>query len=262
VRESVRIERRLYEEVFPKLPVSTLGFYGYAEEPDSNASWIFLEDAGQEAFSPSSEEHRACAVHWLALMHTSTWRGALPDFPPDRGPGYYLQDYLRPAVDNILKNRDNPVFSPEDRALLAGVVARLESVAAHRSEIETFCARFPKTLVHGDFTAKNLRIRRADNEITLLPLDWETAGYGVPAADVGKCPDTDAYWMLVRETWPHIKREDMQRFAVIGEIFHFIAAVNWVSWSLEFDWADQKIKTIKIYRSHLDALIHSAGLGS
>ncbi|HET7088603.1 MAG TPA: hypothetical protein VFL17_08135 [Anaerolineae bacterium] len=64
------IERTIYEDVLPSLPITTLHYYGFVEENDQFC-WLFLEDAGQEHFSPVIEEHRALAAQWLALMHTS-----------------------------------------------------------------------------------------------------------------------------------------------------------------------------------------------
>src|SRR5262249_11817746 len=38
------LERTLYEEVVPYLPVPTLRYYGCVEDPDGRSCWLFLED--------------------------------------------------------------------------------------------------------------------------------------------------------------------------------------------------------------------------
>src|SRR5437016_5124020 len=43
-----RVERVIYEEALPRLPVPSLGFYGYVRDPNQEFCWLFLEDAEGE----------------------------------------------------------------------------------------------------------------------------------------------------------------------------------------------------------------------
>ncbi len=45
----VAIERAIYEDVLPNLPVTALRFYGLLE--DSEGHWLFLEDSGSQKYS-------------------------------------------------------------------------------------------------------------------------------------------------------------------------------------------------------------------
>src|SRR5262249_42248860 len=61
------LERTLYEEVLPHLPVPRLRYYGFVAEAESRYGWLFLEDAGGEEYSALLEGHRALAGRWLGL---------------------------------------------------------------------------------------------------------------------------------------------------------------------------------------------------
>jgi aminoglycoside phosphotransferase (APT) family kinase protein len=117
----------------------------------------------------------------------------------------------------------------------------------------------PKTLVHGDFVAKNIRIKDRVGAPALLPFDWETAGHGAPAADVALCPDAHAYWLLVREAWPHIGMEDINVQVVVGRLFRVLASICWEAYSLAGRWAALEMKTMGYFAAELSGLIRILG---
>ena len=63
------IEHTVYDEILPRLPFTTLRYYGFVQEDDEFA-WLFLEDAGRVRFSRGVAEQRTLVGRWLALMHT------------------------------------------------------------------------------------------------------------------------------------------------------------------------------------------------
>src|ERR671923_2768822 len=65
--ETAVIERTIYEEVLPHVPVTAPHYYGFRMEGDGETCWLFLEDVGSERYSESSEEHHALAARWLGL---------------------------------------------------------------------------------------------------------------------------------------------------------------------------------------------------
>ncbi|MCO5205739.1 MAG: hypothetical protein M9928_11945 [Anaerolineae bacterium] len=46
---TIEIERTMYEEILPRLPVSSLRYYGSVADSDSELSWLFIEDIGRIA---------------------------------------------------------------------------------------------------------------------------------------------------------------------------------------------------------------------
>jgi hypothetical protein len=198
------VERKIYEELLPRLPVTGLHYYGFTAE-DDQFGWLFLEDAGSAKYSALLEEHRALAAQWLGLMHTSAAQVATEDRLPDRGPGHYLEHLQSGA--KILRNIANPKLTTDDLRVLESIVSKCEFLESRWRQVEELCAGFPQTLVHGDFTAKNLRVQTGRAGVALLPFDWEMAGWGVPAADLAQSarpakkgnfsahPDIFGYWI-------------------------------------------------------------------
>jgi hypothetical protein len=163
--DTAKVEIALYGEVFPKISAPTLRFYGSEEIPGAEYCWIFLEDGGDRKCSYRRKPDRALAVEWLAALHTSAHHLDL-DFLP--GPDLYFASHLREGRELIAGSLDNPVFSSEHRGLLSQVVRDLEITAFHRDEVAAYCSKMPKTLVHGDFVAKNIRIKDRTGAPALL----------------------------------------------------------------------------------------------
>jgi aminoglycoside phosphotransferase (APT) family kinase protein len=123
------------------------------------------------------------------------------------------------------------------------------------SQVETCCEAIPSTLVHGDFRPKNVHVRRDHDGSALLPMDWETAGWGGPAPDLARV-DLQAYWTVVREYWPALDLPAVQRLANLGKLFCRLAAMNWESMSLKSDWLDGPMASIRVCHAKLsDAIL-------
>ncbi len=258
------IERTIYEEILPHLPVASLHFYGMIDGENDGFGWLFLEDVGEERFSLSSEEHRTLAAQWLGRMHStaarlaSATRLAATARLPDRGPAHYLE-HLRSGRDTIGRNLANPNLTADDLATLEAIVAQCDTLEQGWSQIERFCADLPSTLVHGDFRSKNVRVRRDESGQSLFPLDWETAGWGVPAADLAPArgltpiPQVDlmTYEAIVREYWPGLDLPTLRQLVTLGRIFRRLAAINWESLGLAYEWLEKPMTSMKVYQAEL-----------
>src|SRR5207247_8031847 len=44
-RQSVEVERTIYEHVLPVLPLSSLRYYGSTDDDNPDYGWLFIEDA-------------------------------------------------------------------------------------------------------------------------------------------------------------------------------------------------------------------------
>jgi hypothetical protein len=106
-RASMLVERAVYEDILPCLPLRTLRFYGFVEEPERNSCWLFLEDARGAEYDDSLMSHRILASDWLAVVHSATSTRDLGEALPDRGPHYYL-DKLRSARERLLQALRDP----------------------------------------------------------------------------------------------------------------------------------------------------------
>lgn len=254
------IERAVYAQVLPDIPVSSPHFYGMAADQDGRG-WLFIQDVGTTRFAPALPAHRTLAAEWLGRMHAAATRNDVAARLPDRGAAHYL-DHLRFGRETIGRSLDNPVLTPEDRHLLATVSAQCDALERGWKQIERLCADVPCTLVHGDFRSKNVRVRALDSGTSLFPLDWETAGWGVPAADLaatrGVTPveqvDLATYCSIACEYWPRLDAAVLDELVAVGGVFRRLAAISWVSLHLAQAWPQKALASLHVYHDDLRAL--------
>ena len=211
------IEHTVYDEILPRLPLTTLRCYGFVQE-DDEVAWLFLEDAGSMRFSRLVTEQRMLVGRWLALMHTFARSVGAPAGLPERGQRHYLE-HLRAARRNIRQNLANPVMSGRDVDLLWSVIALCDELESHWSELEECFEGAPATLVHGDFRAKNVHLRTIDSGACVFVLDWETAGWGPPAVDLAPARgsfsarhvDIETYVSIAHGSWANLDSQMIGR---------------------------------------------------
>jgi hypothetical protein len=248
-RATAFLERTIYEDVLPHLPLPALHYYGFVEEEESPYCWLFLEDAGGEKYSPSIREHSVLAGRWLGRMHTSAVRIAAAARLPHRGPSHYLE-HLRAGRQTILGSLSNPALKGDEWAVLETIIAQCDLLERRWRQVEKWCEGIPSTLVHGDFRPKNARVRIDPAGVTLFALDWETAGWGVPAADLPRV-DIGAYWSVARECWPMLDSRAMERLANVGNLFRWLAAISWDSTRLEYGAGSKTMAGMRVCQAEL-----------
>lgn len=255
--EDAAIEPALYRDVLPHLPISIPHCYGTT--PEEGGTWLFLEDVGGERVDPSCRAHRVLASRWLARLHASAQQRTLEDRLPRRGPAHYLER-LRAGRLGIVANLDNPAFDADHRSVLEAVLTQLDQFEARWDRIEECCAEVPCTLVHGDFRPKNAHVREAAQGLTLYPMDWETAGWGVAAADLAPARsgarrhliELDVYRAEYQACGGSIAPEVLARQVAVGVVFLQLIAIEWATRSLPFPWPDQPVGRLRWYRNVLD----------
>jgi hypothetical protein len=267
-RATAWIEHAIYVDFLPRLPLTALHCYGLVGEGGGPFCWLFLEDAGEERCSPECEDQRVLAGRWLGVLHTSAAHVGAAARLPDRGPGCYL-GHLRSARETVRRNVSNPALATEDRELLESIVSRCDALEARWDQVQRSCEDMPRTLVHGDCTAKNVRVRRGPAGLVLLPLDWEMAGWGVPAPDLvqptsgGLVPslsaDIDAYCSVVRESWPHLGVQDLRRWADWGRLFRLLAMTDWLSARLAYPWVRKPVAVLRLYQEQMAGALQAVG---
>jgi hypothetical protein len=251
------VERRVYESILPRLPVTAARFRG-AWDDDDGSVWLFVEDVGERCLSPGDPEHRALAARWLGLLHHTAAEVVADEPLPDAGPRRYL-GHLVAGREAIRRHSGNRALTPADREILGAVLARLDDLETHWSRIEGACDGFPVTLVHADFQPKNLRIAITDAGPVLRPIDWETAGRGVPAADLafgrgrGNLSQLDypAYGTTVRERWPDLDAGSIRKLSIVGQLFQALAGIEWACADLRFESHDCLIRPVGSMRRYL-----------
>lgn len=264
--ETGKLERVIYEEILPLLPISQLRYYGCLEEAESEV-WIFLEDAGEQSFSPTDDSHRLLAADWLGGLHRSARQTDAAEMLPLRDPAYYF-DLMRLGRENIVQNLENPALTPEYMDILKSVLTQMETLESNSEKLLNLCQGFPQTMVHADFQPKNIRVKAGATGDIMYVMDWEMAGWGIPVVDLAPSHgmsssaelDLSAYLVIAQDFWPNLDMPTL-RFALhIGCVFRRVAAVYWSSWGLSYPWVEKPVLSMEIYQKELaHALTHIFG---
>ena len=233
-RSQVLVERVVYQEILPTVPVPSLHCYGTIDDENDNRAWIFLEQAQGVWYDDEIAAHRALATEWLGITHTTTGISNFASRLPNRGPDYYLS-YLHQGRDTVTENLSNSVLNRDDLLLLETILKRFDVVESHWSIVECLYATAPRCLVHRDFFDRNVRVCTKGAKPVLYVMDWGTAGWDVPAVDLRRL-DLVAYWTVVRETWPQLDLEKIREMENLSVILRFIPGITWISRSLADEW--------------------------
>jgi len=220
------IERTVYNQILPYVPVTAPRFYGLKRDT-SDFAWMFLQDVGDRRYSDTDPVQRSLAGRWMGLFHSAASRLPAATSLPDAGLRRYL-NYLVTARNDIRTSLTNPAsHDDDDIEMLCGMMEALDTIESDWADIEHMCASVPSTLVHGDFCPRNAYIHHGRDGLAIFPIDWENAGWGIPAVDLFRI-DLPAYVSAVHACWWHdVSLEEVQRLAVLGKMLRCLAAIFW-----------------------------------
>jgi hypothetical protein len=270
-RQLAMIERTIYEDVLPCVPLPHLKYYGVFDEPQSESSWIFLQDAGTRAFSPDNAHHRAAAATWLGVVHTATQRLVGNPGLPNRQFDDYL-GYLRTACGLICRYLDAESCTPANARGMQSIVRYAKGLERQWSRLRNACDAVPTTLVHGDFVARNIRLGLGDGSLVILPFDWECSCWGNPVIDLaqtslgstrfGADPDLRTYSLVVRDHWPNLNAQTVQRLALIGTLLRLLSAIYWAALGLPHEGAERSVRNLSVHAGGLDRVVRALDAGN
>ena len=223
---------------------------------------------GNRRFNPRDPEHRVVAGTMLGRLHR--FAADVPGVSglPDAGPRRYLE-HLRSARCRILNSSANQGLTQENHALLGRIRGILDDVESRWPEVERVCRTARPTLVHGDFQPQNTRILGTDASLALSWIDWEMAGFGIPAIDLAPARnpglamqvDAGAYEAEVRARWPELDAEAIRRLSIVGQIFNLQAAIDWACSELKFEaprFLEWPLCVLRIYAAELTETLRAA----
>jgi hypothetical protein len=244
-------EYRIYQQVLPHLPLTSLRHYGLVEEKGTPFCWSFIEDAAGVPYSLESLEHSTEASAWLAVLHTSA-RGVAQHLAlPDRGPLHYLH-CLRSGRDQVRQTLTSARLGQEDLTVLAALATLCDAVEAKWPWIEDLCSGAPTTFVHADLYTANIHVRTFPGGITIVPFDWESAGWGVPAIDLAlEGVDLDTYCAMAGMVESGLDIRVARALSKAGRIFRLLDLVGRESRGLSSDWIWRRMKHMQYYRAEI-----------
>jgi ABC-type multidrug transport system ATPase subunit len=252
--DTLRVERTIYESVLPRLPYPALRYFGFVADEDERFAWLFIEDGGDDPCPLA--EHGPLAARWLGTLHGAAAELDLVASLPERGPAHYLER-LRAACTTILDNFDNPALRADDQGILRAVVTTCEVIESGWDRVVAICSDLPRTLVHGDLVARNLRLRRDGTGAGIVAFDWECAGFGVPAADVytlaceATRKDLSHYRSTICEYTRGLDADELQALLLVGHGFRLLASVDWVTPHLRYPYPEHGTATLRRYEPPL-----------
>jgi len=261
--ETASIERIFYEEMLPKMGVPNARFYGFVEE-GRDLSWLFVEDIGDMEYSNNSAEQRLAVARWLGALHSFPVNKGMESRLPDRGPVCYHERMMWARAD-IEASRANPTLTPDHWEILSAVISQFESIEVQWSEIVTFCARMPRTPIHGDLANKHLRIHSGANGVTFQTFAWEHAGIGLPGIDLQRFQDhwgefeITTYWSILKESFSNLRLEDIYAMVKVGKVFQLLASIRWASKRIGGEWVEKGIAQLHSYENELTGVIREIG---
>jgi hypothetical protein len=250
--ETLEAERVVLEQLGPALPVDMIRFYGSVER--AGFMWHFLEDGGTVHFDSSAPMHVGALEQWILDVHRGV-RGHRPEGLPDHSTDRYLV-HLKETDGRLDLGLANVAADIEQRSRLLDVRGVLDEVVSNWATLVDIVSTLPDTLVHGDLQAKNILVRTVGHELNVLPIDWETSGWGTPAADIAlltRTPSGPAFLDRYRGTVLDngVPRKALTRAATVGRIFRLLAAMDWASYD-QLQWGSIRKPTKRL---------HSYGLG-
>jgi len=266
---TARVERMIYTQFLPRVPVPRLACYGFLEEPGGEFCWLFLEEASGEMYSPQCAEHRALAGRWLGTLDLTPLAAELQAQLPDRRPDYYLQR-LRTVRAKLGEHLDSRALGADELQVLRTVSAHCDALESRWDEVKDCCAAMPSTLVHCDFVVKNLRVRDGATGPELLVFDWELAGWGVPATDLAQfvghtvSPDLSVYASVMQRDFGDLDARIIQRVADCGRLLRLVDELYWASALMTrdtYEFLKRPVVHFRMYEPQLAAALAEGGQG-
>ena len=152
--------------------------------------------------------------------------------------------------------------------MLKALTGDLDVLEAHWGNLKKMCQGVSRTVVHGDFVMKNVRVETTIAATRLWVFDWEHAGWGIPCTDLAQLkdrtvsPDLDTYASALREFSPDISDFRVRELAECGKFFRLLDEIGWESPLLNFGPYRLVVKPasrLRLYQSQLHRALLAVG---
>ena len=259
LRETGLVEHTIYRDVLMRLPVPALTCHGIIPDDDLEFVWLFLEEADGEPFSAANPNHAELAARWLAAIHTSTDHLLNEVDLPSRNADHYL-GIVQSAHRTLAAASRNQALGTDMLALLKEIENACAALESGWPRITDILATLPTTLVHGGFAGKNVVVGDRDGSPAILAFDWESGGWGTPAADISKT-DLDSYHEASRGSRPGFSRGALDSVAAVGRALWSVSAIPGQEPTLLAPWGGRTIGKMTYYRDELSASLARLEIG-
>lgn len=251
---AIAAERQLYSEVLPLLPVAVPEYRGSSDGP--RGAWLFLSYVDGQPYDSSRAEHRRLAGRYVGLLHAASSHSR-PAARLARRDAVFVKEQIEGARAAIQIGRSNGAVSQSGQDILREFQSRLDLLSACWERVREYLESMPHALVHGDFVSKNCGVRHSDGRPELVVMDWELAGWGPIATDLGWV-DLDAYRSSLGDTWPELSEGALEDLSNCGRMLRTVVAPNWEAAELATSFVDKSLHRVRAYLGQLDACLAAA----
>jgi hypothetical protein len=242
-RDAIAAETRLYTEVLRSLPIAVPEYYGTAS--GEHGDWLFLSYIDGEPYNSSLKEHRQFAGRYAGSLHYLSARDGLGRGLPRRDADFFGEQ-LDSAWSAIRSGISNSAVSPEGQSTLQAFLGQLQLLKDRWDRIERHLQSMPHAVVHGDFVSKNLTVRNHEGSQELVVMDWEMAGWGPIATDLGWL-DLEAYRAALGTAWPELDKTALQDLSSCSRVFRTVSATCWEAPGLTSGYPEKSIHRVRMY---------------
>ena len=249
--KELRRDRELcvYRDLLADAGLGTATYYGSVWDEPAGRFWLLLELVSGKEVRSCGIEHWIEAAGWLGRLHRHFERYAhrLKDLPA----------LLRHDVDFFRSKaamavRDVSHISPRLAGRLRVIVERYEPLCE-------LMASQPGTLVHGAYRPSNILVNTDAAPVRMCAVDWELASCGSPMYDLATW--TDGFKPPVLELLFDAYRQwaplpDKKELAFVLGCFRLHRVMNWLSRSLEKQFAEAQVEKLVSIGERLDAQVH------
>ncbi|HEX9794815.1 MAG TPA: phosphotransferase [Planctomycetota bacterium] len=249
--DAAAVEYAVYTRILPALGLEGLRCHGL-QDAGGELAWMFLQEAVGEPFDVGSAPHRRAAGTWLGRLHAGASRGAAARALPDHGPLRYAP-CIPESRESLAAALDNPRLDAAARRQVAAWQQLLERVETNWSRL-TDIAAAPRTLVHGDFVRKNVRLRRGPAGWAVLAFDWDICGWGPPGIDL-EYADLDAWREETRQEWPLLNGAALEVQCAAGSALRNLGLLHADAPGLAGEWPEASLLALDACTAPLAAAV-------
>jgi Ser/Thr protein kinase RdoA (MazF antagonist) len=205
--------------------------------------WMFFEYVDGIPFDREDPEHRRGAARLAARLHNLQPTDAELAILPQ----YFAPHYQQRLLDAADRLRTYQIATGTMCPSIVGRVrARLENVLESWDFVEQCFRDHPARIVHGDFTGKNLFVRRSEASIHVVAIDWDTVGFGYRFVDL-QCADIHEYCSVSGLGADSESNEDVAAALRVGLTLRLIDSVAWTVTKLQGPSIDRPVRHLESY---------------
>ncbi len=230
-----RRERIAYQEILPSLPGPRAAYYGDVADQQVENRWLFVEFAGNSDYDPGEGEHRSKVAEWLSGLHRLEPPASVILWGSKRDLKLSAL-HLESANSSLNRLLYLPTWDTQSKECLVRCQVIIAQVMRSWNLVQEIVARQKPSIVHGDLVAKNIRMTRLGDQLSVSAFDWEYLGIGIPGNDLGESclsfdgsyhePDAASYCSGLDLDSTFLDPGKVSKAAAVGKILWVLPALD------------------------------------